>query len=193
MRFPEHRGYLLVMAALCLFVLGVSSGRGGEDPAAAKKAWEDLGRQRLFRLGTGRGPSAEWIRRELEAVDPNSVNAVIAAESIVLNALDAYGKEAIVLQGRIPLNIHPQCILGLYVQDQFAGVRLGNWGRVAIPAMHRADMPGGAAHRRRQLAYRPRSGVAGGHSIRGVLPGRPFCRGRSPLSVLVSCRERLLG
>jgi TolA-binding protein len=44
-----------------------------------------------------------------------------------MEALDGYGREAIAIAGRIPLDINPRCILGFNLTERFSSTRLGDW------------------------------------------------------------------
>jgi TolA-binding protein len=112
--------YLLVFSAL--------SWGGAGDMDARREAWRDFGRLLLYRSGTGHCSSAERLSRELDIVDPDSIEAVKTAEAILTEALAGYGQEAIAHLGRIPLDIHPRCILGFHLAERFSGTRLGDWG-----------------------------------------------------------------
>ena len=129
MLFRRNCGCLLGVIGICLLISGPSSRGSIESRADLVKRWRDLGRRVLYQSGSGRGPSAAWLDRELDAVDPDSGEAVSIAEALLTEAFAAFGQEAIVLEGRIPLDINPQCILGLYVAGRFSGTRLGAWGR----------------------------------------------------------------
>jgi outer membrane protein assembly factor BamD (BamD/ComL family) len=127
----SQRPYGRVFGALtlCLLALGAPARADTEDRATVVKAWRDLGRQVLSRWGTRRDPLPEWLNRALEGVDPNSPDAARIAESIVVKAVEAYGQNIIIVKGRIPLDVNPQCLLGLYAAQWFPSTRLGDWGR----------------------------------------------------------------
>lgn len=129
MSLQKHRGRMLGLVGVLLLALDLFVQAGTEDQATVKKAWRELGRQVWFRWGTQRGFSAEWLNRELDGVDPDSVDAVRTAEFVVAEALDFYGQDTIIVEGRIPLDVNPHCILGLCTMESFPNTRLADWGR----------------------------------------------------------------
>lgn len=129
MRFGRSRGYLSGMIVVCLLTLSACSRGGVEDTTGAGKVWRNFGTLLLYRLGTDRCPSIEWLGQEFDVVHPDSGQAVGTAEFILMKAFDGYGQDAIAVEGRIPLDMNPQCILGLYLTERFSGARLGDWGR----------------------------------------------------------------
>lgn len=130
MRFRRSRGQLLGMIGACLLAISASSWGGVEDTADAFMAWRDFSTLLLYWWGTGRCPSPEWLDREFDVADPDSGQAVRAADVVLMKAFDGYGQDSIAIGGRIPLDVNPQCILGLYAADRFSGTRLENWGRM---------------------------------------------------------------
>jgi TolA-binding protein len=128
MHFRRNYGCLLGVIGICLLVSNAYSRNGIESRANVVRRWFDLGRAVLYQSGAGHGPSVPRLDQELDAVDPNSREAVRTAEAILMKALDDYGREAIAIMGRIPLDVNPQCILGLYSAERFPGTQLGDWG-----------------------------------------------------------------
>ena len=129
MPFRRYRDCLLGVLGICLLAFSTLSRGGTESRADNMKVWRDLGRLLLYWLETDRGLSAEWLDHELDVDDPNSETAVRTTEFVLMKAFEAFGQEVIAVTGRIPLDINPQCILGLYVLERFPGTRLGEWGR----------------------------------------------------------------
>ena len=129
MRFAKDRGYRWGMIVVCLLAFSVCSQGGMKDTTDACEVWRNFGTLLLYRLGTDRCPPIEWLGQDFDVVDPNSRRAVGTAENILTQAFDGYGHDAIAIQGRIPLDMNPQGILGLYLTERFPGTRLGDWGR----------------------------------------------------------------
>ncbi|MCP4614306.1 MAG: hypothetical protein GY845_36940, partial [Planctomycetes bacterium] len=88
MHFRRNYGCLLGVIGICLLISSVPSRSGIESRADVVKRWRDLGRLVLYQSGAGRRPSAEWLNDELDAVDPNSREALRTAEVILMNALN---------------------------------------------------------------------------------------------------------
>ncbi len=125
----EPKGRILGVVVISLLALGSSTRADTEDRAAVLNAWRDLGRQMWSRWGTKRDPSPEWLQRALGGVDPDSADAARIAESIAAKAMEAYGQNLIIVEGRISLEVNPHCLLGLYAAQWSPGTRLGDWGR----------------------------------------------------------------
>lgn len=128
MFFTRSYGCLLGMMGGCLLTFSALSWCGTEDTDAPCDMWRDFGRLLLYRSGTGRCSSAEWLNRELDVMEPDSRQVVGSAEAILMEALTGYGQGAIAITGRIPLDINPRCILGFHLRERFYGTRLGDWG-----------------------------------------------------------------
>ncbi len=129
MSLRKGRGHLLGVIGVCLLAFATGSRGAPNDAADACRTWRDFGRLLLWQLGTGRCPSAAWLGRELEVVDPDSGRAVRIAETVLTKTLNGYGQDAIALEGQIPLDVNPQCLLGLYCVERFPGTQLEKWGR----------------------------------------------------------------
>ncbi len=159
--------------AVCFLAGSVTVQGGAEETTTAVQAWRDFGALLLYRWGTGPYPSTEWLGQELEAPDPNAPQAVTTGLTILRRALDGYGANALALQGRIPLDSNPQCILGLYLAERFAGTRLGDWGGrqfdESIAQACRVALPTAGEDRRARLMAEL--------SAAGQAPGRPAAMG----------------
>jgi len=112
-------GYLLAFSALSWGLAG--------DTGVPCEMWRDFGRLLLYQSGTGRCSSAKWLNHELDVMEPDSRQVVGSVEAILMEALDGYGREAIAIAGRIPLDINPRCILGFNLTERFSSTRLGDW------------------------------------------------------------------
>ena len=128
-------GCLLGVIGICLLVSSTSFRGGIERCPDVVKRWRDLGRLVIYQSGAGRSLSAEWFDHQLDVDDPNSETAVRTTEFVLMKAFEAFGQEVIAVTGRIPLDVNPQCILGLYSAERFPGTRLGDWGTPVVPAM----------------------------------------------------------
>lgn len=129
MPLQKPQACILSGIVICLLAFGSPARADTKEQEAIERAWRDLGRQMLLRLGTGRAPSAQWFNREWEGVDLSSLDAVRAAKAISAKALDAYGQDVIVVKGRIPLDVDPRSLLGFYAAEWLPSTRLGDWGR----------------------------------------------------------------
>jgi TolA-binding protein len=128
MSLDRRRTCLLSTIGVCLFTFSLTARGGAEDTAARGRAWRDFGALLLYQRGTGSYPCAQWLGQEMSAPDPDSRQAVTDAQAVLSRALDGYGADALAIQGRIPLDVNPQCLLGLYLAERFSGTRLGDWG-----------------------------------------------------------------
>ncbi|MHC4165402.1 MAG: tetratricopeptide repeat protein [Planctomycetota bacterium] len=128
MFFKRSHGCLLGMMWGYLLAFSALSWGGAEETGAPREVWRDFGRLLLYRSGTGRCSSAEWLNRELDVLEPDSRLAAGAAKTILTEAFAGYGQGAIAVVGRIPLDINPRCILGFHLAERFSGTSLGDWG-----------------------------------------------------------------
>ncbi|MHC4739728.1 MAG: hypothetical protein ACYS9Y_12555, partial [Planctomycetota bacterium] len=96
--------------------------------------WRDFGNQTLYFLASDRAPLPNLLRRQKQLRDvfakPDLMKDISAIELFLKEALEGYGQDSLAWHGRITLDINPQCILGLYMADKFAGTRLGDTGRL---------------------------------------------------------------
>jgi TolA-binding protein len=177
MSLNRNRTCLLSTIGVCLFTFSLTARGGAEDAAARGLAWRDFGTLLLYQWGTGSYPSTEWLGQELSAPDPDSRRAVTNAEAILSRALDGYGADALAIRGRIPLDINPQCLLGLCLAERFSGTRLGDWGGRqfdrCIEQACRVALPGAGDTWRARLATELSAAgeTSGGPAATGVWAG----------------------
>ena len=122
------RGCLLsVMVIVALAVADLSFGGVAEAPT-----WEELGRLMIYFFDAGRQPSLQGLSRQWELMDAlafgDSGGGVERADAFLKKALDGYERNTLAMEGRIPLDANPQCILGLYLAEKASGTQLGAWG-----------------------------------------------------------------
>jgi len=95
-------------------------------------AWQDFGDKVLYSLGSRHCGVPDWLRRREPLArafaEPNSLQAVLAVETFLQQALEGYDENNFLRQGRIALHKNPRCILGLFLTEQFAGTKLGRLG-----------------------------------------------------------------
>ena len=95
-------------------------------------AWQDFGDKVLYSSGSRHCGVPDWLRRREPLArafaEPNSLQAVLAVETFLQQALEGYDENNFLRQGRMALHKNPRCILGLFLTGRFAGTELGRLG-----------------------------------------------------------------
>lgn len=101
---------------------------------AAAENWESFGKKVVYSWNDRAGLVPDWLRRrpETEAVcsQPDSHLAIRAAKALLERIFQDYQEDNFLSKGRMLLNQNPNCILGLYLAQRFAGTKLGNWANM---------------------------------------------------------------
>ncbi|MHC4867105.1 MAG: tetratricopeptide repeat protein, partial [Planctomycetota bacterium] len=101
---------------------------------AAAENWEGFGKRVVYFWSDRPGPVPDWLqhRPQTEAAcsRPDSHLAIGAAKALLERIFQDYQEDAFLCKGRMLLNQNPNCILGLYLAQRFAGTKLGNWANM---------------------------------------------------------------
>lgn len=119
----------LTLAMMLVFCASVSS----YGSVANTGTWRSFGNQMLYFLASDQCPIPNRLQCQQQLVNaftkPDLRASVLAIESFLEQALEGYGTDNFIWQGRIALDINPRCILGLYLADKFTGTKLADTGR----------------------------------------------------------------
>jgi len=95
--------------------------------------WQNFGDQTIYFLGRDYCPAPGWLSQHQQMVaifaKPDSPQSITAVESLLEKTLESYEQDTFAIQGYIPLNRNPRCILGLYLAERFPETKVGDLGK----------------------------------------------------------------
>ena len=124
------RGYAVLIGVIALVTLFSAGSSLGSSEESLK--WGQLGRLLIYYFDAGRPPSLRGLTHEQQLGEAlklaDSASGVEKADAFLRKTLANYERGTLAMQGRIPLDTNPQCILGLYFGVKVPNTQLGAWG-----------------------------------------------------------------
>ena len=100
---------------------------------ADAKSWRDFGERTLYFFSSDKCqlPNKFQLQKDLVTAfaKPNSQESVLMIERFLAQALEGYEQNTFAWLGRVPFDINPGCILGLYLTDKFPDTKLSSAGK----------------------------------------------------------------